>query len=406
MVHALRKILREVHRRSVWQVVGIYLAGSWGGVEFVDFATRFGGLPGWTPTLAFALLLAGLPIVTATAFVQKGFPALRGEYRDEVDPNELEGLTPGQVHRDPRTHPLYGERIFTWRNAILGGVGGAALLVGSVIAYLGMWAAGVGPMGNLVAQGVLVEGDPVIVADFDDATGEGLGEIATQALRVDLSQGDVLRPLEAGELRDVMARMQLARGTRLSADLAREAAAREGVQVVLDGEVASAGAGYLITAALGKAGSERPLASFHSAAESPEDVLPAIGRLSRDIREKSGESLRHIRADASLEAVTTASLEAFHLYVESGHALERDDRPDAIDLLHAALALDPEFALAWRRLTAVHGDSGLDPAGLVEAATRAYEYRARLTERERSLAEAFYHEHVAPEGGRASNREG
>jgi len=389
-VFRLRKILREIHHRSLWQVLGVYLGGSWGVLQVVDFVTGFAGLPEWTPGFAFVLLLIGLPVVTATAFFQEGFPALRGEYRDEVDPNELEGLTPEQVHVDPAAHPLYRERIFTWRNVILGGVCGASLLVASVIAYFGMWAAGVGPMGNLVAQGLITPGDAVIVADFDDATGLRLGEVVTQGVRVDLSQAEMLRVVDAAELRAMRARMQLPGGTPLSAGVAKEAAVREGIATVLDGAVASEGTGYLITATLRTAGSGVALASFQSAAASPSSVISAIDRLSQDIREKSGESLRSIRTGKPLEAVATASLEALRLSMEAERALDRGDDSRAIELLRGAVAVDPGFAMAWLRLAVIHRASGLDPEGMAEAVTQAYEHRGRLTERERSLAEALH----------------
>ena len=61
MIHRFRKVLREIHRRSLWQVLGIYLAGSWGVLQAVDFMTGFAGLPEWTPSFAFVLLLIGLP---------------------------------------------------------------------------------------------------------------------------------------------------------------------------------------------------------------------------------------------------------------------------------------------------------------------------------------------------------
>ena len=390
-MHGLRKVLREIHRRSLWQVLGIYLAGSWGVLQVVDYMTGFAGLPEWTPSFAFILLLIGLPIVTATAFVQEGLPGLRGEYRDELDPNVLEGRTPEEVHQDPEAHPLHQERVLTWRNAILGGVGAGTLLLASVIAYFGMWAAGVGPMGNLVAQGVIAKGDAVILADFADATGEGLGEVVTQALRVDLSQAEVLRVVEPAELRDVLARMQLSSETALTSQVAQDAAVREGIKAVLDGEVASAGSGYLITAALRAAASGITLASFRSDAASADDVIKAIDRLSQDIREKSGESLRNIRAGEPLEAVTTASLHALRLYVEADQAWDQGDEPRAIELLDEAVALDPEFAMAWRRLAVLYNNTGLDPEGELEATTKAYENRLRLTERERYLAEANYH---------------
>ena len=56
----LKNLIHEMHRRSLWQVLGIFLAASWGVVEVVDLLTEQVGLPDWTPTMAFVLLLIGL----------------------------------------------------------------------------------------------------------------------------------------------------------------------------------------------------------------------------------------------------------------------------------------------------------------------------------------------------------
>jgi tetratricopeptide (TPR) repeat protein len=185
--------------------------------------------------------------------------------------------------------------------------------------------------------------------------------------------------------------MQRDPNTPISSEVAQEAAVREGIKAVLTGEVASAGSSYLLTAALREARSGITLASFRSAAESADDVIKAIDRLSQDIREKSGESLRNIRAGEPLEAVTTASLDALRVYVESDRAWDEGDEPRALELMKQAVGLDPEFAMAWRRMAALYNNLGVDPERAVEAATRAYQHRSRLTERERYLAEAYYY---------------
>ncbi|NIP60588.1 MAG: hypothetical protein GWM92_19540, partial [Gemmatimonadetes bacterium] len=68
----IRRLLGEIHRRSIWQVLAIYLVSGWVVYEVVQSPTEGLGLPGWFPAFAFVLLLIGLPIVLATAFVQEG----------------------------------------------------------------------------------------------------------------------------------------------------------------------------------------------------------------------------------------------------------------------------------------------------------------------------------------------
>ena len=68
----LGKLVEQIHERSLWQVMGVYLAGSWVALEVVATFDEQEIIPGWVFQLALALLLIGLPIVLVTAFVQKG----------------------------------------------------------------------------------------------------------------------------------------------------------------------------------------------------------------------------------------------------------------------------------------------------------------------------------------------
>ena len=104
----LRQLIHEIHRRSLWQVLGIYLVASWAVLQVVDTLVGTLGLPEWFPPLALALLLVGLPIVLATAFVQEGGP------RHVATP----------IADAPTGAPV----LFTWRNAFGGGVLAFALL--------------------------------------------------------------------------------------------------------------------------------------------------------------------------------------------------------------------------------------------------------------------------------------
>ena len=93
--------------------------------------------------------------------------------------------------------------------------------------------------------------------------------------------------------------------------------------------------------------------------------MSAVGALSRSIRERVGESLKGIRRSSPLERVTTASLPALRKYVEatrlSGMAGD-DDR--ALQMLEEAVALDSTFAMAWRRISVILNNGGIEPDAL------------------------------------------
>jgi hypothetical protein len=277
--------------------LALYLAGSWAVLWVVGYVTHFAGLPEWTSSMAFVLLLIGLPIMLATAFIQKGIPGLTDDPNDRIDPNELPGLTPEDVHRDPAAHPLARVGLFTWRNAIVGGVGAGALLVSSVSAYLLMWAFGIGPVGSMVAQGLLDPGDPALLAEFENRTSEAtLGELVTGAMRLALMDSRIITLVDADRVDDVRQRLGRSGTEPLTAEVAREVARQDGIKVVVEGDVSRVGSQYVLTARIVLASEGLTIASYHESATSDEDILPAIGRLSDHVREKAGESLRDIRA--------------------------------------------------------------------------------------------------------------
>ena len=72
----------------------------------------------------------------------------------------------------------------------------------------------------------------------------------------------------------------------------------------------------------------------------------------------------------------------------------------ALPLLEEAVELDPDFAMAWRKIAVVLSNNGLDPVRMRDASTRAFDLRRRLTAREAGLAEANYRTSVEdnPEG--------
>ena len=129
-----RKLIGELHRRSIWQVLAIYLAGSWIALQVVETLAETLDLPDWAPGLAFTLLVVGLPIVLATAFVQEG-RGLGGDggSGSGSEPLADEPLSEGQADPDPNL-PLGSQEsldaalsLFTWRNAVAGGIAAFAL---------------------------------------------------------------------------------------------------------------------------------------------------------------------------------------------------------------------------------------------------------------------------------------
>ena len=56
----MKKLIHEAHRRSLWQVLGIYLAGSWVALQVVAQLADSVGFPDWVEPFALVLLIIGL----------------------------------------------------------------------------------------------------------------------------------------------------------------------------------------------------------------------------------------------------------------------------------------------------------------------------------------------------------
>ena len=383
----MKKLIHEAHRRSLWQVLGIYLAGSWISLQVVAQLADSVGFPDWVEPFALVLLIIGLPIVLATAFVQEGVAP---------EKEESDTLVEAPAPVSPASQTSTGSRkLFTWRNALGGGALAFLFLVAVTIAWIIMRQAGIGPAGSLVARGVLDDRAPVIVADFK-AQDSLLARAATEAFRVDLSQSPSIQVLEPAFLVEALGRMEVARDAPLDADLARELAVREGIPAVVVGEITPAGRGFVLTSKLVDADDGSALTSVRETAADTAEVLDALDRLSKSLRERIGESYLSLRADPALAAVTTGSLDALQLYSEALRAFEvQGDSDRGIALLEEAVAIDPGFAMAWRKMGVELRNQFAATSRVNEALRKAFENRDRLTERERLLAGGSYYTSVA-----------
>jgi hypothetical protein len=132
------------------------------------------------------------------------------------------------------------------------------------------------------------------------------------------------------------------------------------------------------------------LANEQAEATSKEDVLKALSRAATGLRAKLGESLPSVKKfDVPVQATTT-SLEALKYYSMSGNvASEQGDAP-AVPLLKRAIELDPNFAVAYSALAARYSNLN-EPSLALENATKAYELRDRVTEREKLLISLIYY---------------
>lgn len=356
------------------QLLGVYAGGSFAVLQAADIFVDRLGLPDWTFFGLVAVLVAGLPAIVATALVQSGGVSfhLRG--------------------------------VFNWRNTALFGVGSVVALALAVGLFMGARSLGIGPVGSLVAAGVLDRNDAILIADFQASSeDEPLAAAVTEAFRIDLEQSPMIRLVAPGAVREGLLRMQEAPDAPLSPTLARELALREGIKALVVGEINRVGGSSIISVRLVATDTEESLVSFRETVADSAGVLPAVDRLSDRMRERIGESLRTIRDGEPLERVSTSSLPALRRYSQAVRAVDRERNHTAgVLLLQEALEHDSTFAMAWRKLGVTLRNEGYPREDWEEPLTRAYQASDRLTERERYMARAMYYWAVQDDQDRAA----
>lgn len=355
----LPRIVREIHRRSVWQVLGIYVVASWVVLQVVETLSSLLTLPEWFPSFAVALLLLGLPIVLATAFVQGA-----GDGGSHA-PDAMSAGEPGGRRADATEPTLRG--LLTWRNALLGGAGAFAV-----------W--------GVVTAGWLVLGPGPTVG------GENAVEAEERSLAVlpfrNLSDDEEAAPFVNGVHEDLLTRlskigalriisrtsMQRYRDTDLSLP---EIAGELGVAWILEGGVQRAGDRVRVNVQLIRASAdEHAWADTYDRQLTVENTFEIQADVARRIAgaleaELSPEEERRMALGA------TGSLEAYDLYQRGRFALNSrgpDGVRRAIRQFELAIEQDPSYALAH--------------AGLADALSLGWFYGYALGESplERALA--------------------
>jgi TolB-like protein/Flp pilus assembly protein TadD len=291
-------------------------------------------LPEWAPSLALFLLIVGLPIVLATAFVQEGVGGRAIENQEAAEPTESSRSVSVSNAGAPR-------RLLTWRNAILGG--GAAGLVWSGIAvgYL-LFGRDAAPAGVTEKAGSAMRS--VAVLPFASRS-----TVAEDTFFVQGIHDDILSQLAKVKALTVISRtsvMQYA-GTKKSI---REIASELGVATVLEGGVQRAGSRVRINAQLIDAKTDAHLwAETYDKALTTENIFAIQSEIALAIA-RALEARLTPAEQARVGSRPTKSLEAYDLfnearYLEGGGTIEMQSR--AIDVYREATRLDPEFAAAY-----------------------------------------------------------
>ena len=238
----------------------------------------------------------------------------------------------------------------------------------------------------------LSETDTVVLAEFNNRTGDPVfDETLRQGLAVQLEQSPFLSLISDQRTRQTLALMGQPDTRRLTPEIAREVCARLGSKAYLSGTIANLGSQYVIGLSAVNCLTGDPLTQEQVTADSKEHVLGALGQAASKMRERLGESLRTVNKLATpIEQATTPSLEALQAYsLARSTMLVQGDFAGAVPLFQRAIKLDPNLAIAYAVLGTTYHNLG-EKELAAENTRRAYELRAKVSEREKFYIESHY----------------
>ena len=246
--------------------------------------------------------------------------------------------------------------------------------------------------------GTLTEKDTVVLADFNNSTGEAVfDDTLKQALAIQLEQSPFLNILSEQRVNATLKLMNRNPGDRITQDTARDICQRTDSKAVLAGLIANLGGHYLIGLRAVNCQTGDSLGSEQVEAESREKVVKALSDTANTLRGKLGESLASVQKhDKPLDEATTSSLDALQAFTQGGRAAREKGDQYALPYLKRAVELDPNFARAYSSLGASYINVNQGSLAL-ENYKKAFDLRERVSERERFYIESMYYLYVTGE---------
>jgi tetratricopeptide (TPR) repeat protein/predicted Ser/Thr protein kinase len=238
----------------------------------------------------------------------------------------------------------------------------------------------------------LTDKDTIVLADFINTTGDSVFDgTLRQGLAIQLEQSPFLRIMDDEQVQRDLRLMSLAPASHITNQIAHDICVRDGAAATIDGSVGSLGKNYVITLQATTCQGGATLAREQIQADDKEHVLNALGTAATAMRAKLGESLNSIeKLNRPLEQATTPSLEALQNYNVGYSEMGQGQFLAAVPSFERAIALDPNFAMAYFFLGVAFNN-----AGDIER-SRGYTQKAfglieRVSEYERDIITSTYY---------------
>ncbi len=289
----------------------------------------------------------------------------------------------------PTRKPATSKRItveFTPKKLVVPAVALAVL----VLAAIFLWRPWISKISGVAAPQVE---HSIAVISFENLTGDPKHDSLIRAvpnLMITKFEGMGIPYVASWErLQDLLKQMGRDPDAPIDKETAFEICRREGIAVLVTGEVTKAGNVFVTNIKALDATTKRSLASASSQGQGEESIFAQIDDLAGRVYPKLDWTLAGAGAATSVAEFTTASLEAYNDFLKGRDLYDKSYYADARQDLQKAIEKDPGFASAHLYLAYVYG--GLrNVTQQEETYKKAKALSDKATEKERLYIEAAY----------------
>ncbi len=213
-----------------------------------------------------------------------------------------------------------------------------------------------------------------------------------QWLITDLSQSKHINVLPMDRMISILRKCSLLDAKTYSSEDLKRVASEGRVNHIFQAGLSRAGDTFRIDYSLHASDILEPIGSSYVKGEGEESLHTLVDELTRKIKENFKLSAKEILSDIDKKVgkITTSSPEAYKFYSEGVKYNNKGEYRLSIRFLERAIAIDSEFAMAYRVKAACYWDLGNVPKWK-ESIQKALEFSDRTSERERYLIQGHFY---------------
>jgi serine/threonine protein kinase/Tfp pilus assembly protein PilF len=224
-----------------------------------------------------------------------------------------------------------------------------------------------------------------------DATLDHWEKALSDLLIADLVQSKYIHVLSGDKLFHILRQMNILNEVSYSSEDLKEVGSQAEVRYILRGNFSKAGDVFRINTILQTADASEPIGSETVEGTGEQSIFRMVDDLTRRIRSSFQFTNTELQSDLDLpvDMITTRSPEAYKYYSEGRKYHDAGEFEKSIEFMENAVALDPEFAMAYRSLSVAYENMGYRVESK-KYGEKALEFSDRVSDRERYRIQAYY----------------